>query len=148
MELTGHVFTIAQETQLFLGSCLLGVPLGMFWDGFRLLRTLLPHHWSAVFIEDTVFAAMTALVIECYGMMTAGGAVRYYYAAGALLGLALYLLTFGAVTKRMMLRFRRMRDRFGRSISRRMQRVSQKITGKFMKHHKNLQPTENLTENT
>lgn len=92
-----HFFSISEEARLFLGSCLLGLPIGMLLDIFRLLRATLPHHAIAVFLEDVCFALAAMVMLQCYATMFARSDLRGYFAVGALLGLTLYLLTIGTV---------------------------------------------------
>ena len=107
MELQGHSMTVAEQISLFLRSILLGLPAGLLLDEFRTLRALLPHRWLPVFLEDTVYVFLCIFMVQCYAWMYAGGAFRWQYAAGACLGLALYLVTVGAVWMRMLKRLRR-----------------------------------------
>ncbi|MBR5371561.1 MAG: spore cortex biosynthesis protein YabQ [Oscillospiraceae bacterium] len=122
--------------QLFLWSILLGVPLGMLYDCFRLLRTAIPHHGIMVFAEDTLFMLLSALMLECYGVMCARGAVRYYYAAGALAGFSMYLLTVGAVTRRLMHRSRRIIVKILRGMVRISRQIAKNLHGIIRKSHK------------
>lgn len=148
MEMPGYVFTVSQETRLFLMSCLLGLPLGLCFDCFRFLRTLLPHHRTAVFLEDALFAVGFVLLWQGYAVSAAGGSLRYYYALGALLGFALYLLTVGAVTKRMMQRIRQIRRRTCDLFGKCFRRICQFLRLKTVLHRKKYSRTEKMPETT
>ena len=148
MELTGYITSLSDETRLFFGSILLGLPLGMLYDCFRLLRAALPHHWIGVFAEDMVFMIVLALMLEGYGLAAADGAVRYYYAVGALIGFLLYLLTVGAVTRRMMQRIRGFCTRISAGMAQGIRQIAKIIRSGFMKYHKKHEGNEKLTENT
>ena len=36
-------FTVQEQTRLFVLACLAGIPLGMLYDGLRILRAVFPH---------------------------------------------------------------------------------------------------------
>ncbi len=46
---------IAQETEYFLLSCLLGAALGVVYDFLRVLRNTVSHNKVAVFVEDFLY---------------------------------------------------------------------------------------------
>lgn len=148
MGMPGYVFSVSQETRLFLLSCLLGLPLGLCFDCLRFLRTLLPHHRTAVFLEDALFAVGFVLLWQGYAVSAAGGSLRYYFALGALLGFALYLLTVGAVTKRIMRQIRRIRRRTGNLFNRCFRRICQFLRMKTVLHRKKHSYTEKMPETT
>lgn len=101
MEIPEQFFTVYQETWLFLGSCLLGIPLGLLWDAMRLLRCLLPHHAVAVFLEDMLLVFAAAVIVQCYAIVFARSVLRCYDAFGCVCGFVIYCCTVGAVTGRM-----------------------------------------------
>ncbi|HAG14533.1 MAG TPA: hypothetical protein DCG49_11840 [Ruminococcus sp.] len=105
----GVHLTLHAETIRFLGSCLLGIPIGLLLECFRTLRACLPHHCIAVFLEDALFSFGICFLLQCYAWMFAEDVLRWYHAAGAMLGFAVWLLTVGAVWRRMLCRFRRFR---------------------------------------
>lgn len=104
--MTEHIASISEQTRLFLGSCLLGLPIGICLDCFRFLRMLLPHHKIAVFLEDAALVLFSALLLQSYALMFAHGSLRGYFALGAALGLTLYLLTIGLVWIRILRKFK------------------------------------------
>lgn len=105
-----HIASISEQTRLFLGSCLLGLPIGMLLDVFRLLRLALPHRTIAVFLEDTIFMILSIFAVQSYAVMFAHSQMRGFFIVGALLGLLLYLLMIGAVWMRILHKFRRFFD--------------------------------------
>lgn len=107
-----HIASISEQTRLFLGSCLLGLPLGIFLDLFRFVRTVFPHSAFTVFIEDALFTILSVLAVQCYAVMFAHSQLRGFFAVGAMLGLLLYLVTIGSVWMRMLRKFRRTFDKF------------------------------------
>ncbi|MBQ8687953.1 MAG: spore cortex biosynthesis protein YabQ [Ruminococcus sp.] len=87
--------TIHEETLLFLYSCLLGAALGMVFDLFRALRTLLPHKGWMTALEDTLFLLFWAGTIAAFTSAFAKGDLRFYYIFGSILGFLLYRATLG-----------------------------------------------------
>ncbi len=136
MELQGHTLTAAAQISLFLRSILLGLPAGILLDCFRTLRAVFPHHALLVFLEDTVYVFSCVFMVQCYIWMFAGGAFRWQYAAGACLGLAVYLATAGAVWMRMLYRIRRAARGFYRILLRRVGEMMRKMTVRVKFHQK------------
>ena len=141
MDLPEHIFTIREQTRMFLGSVLLGLPAGLLLDVFRSLRTLVPHGKAAVFLEDTLFAFLTAVMLQTYSVMFVHGSLRIYCALGAFLGLLLYLLTIGALW----MRFLRTLHRLTSGIR---CRIRQKSTAFFVRISKKIKPRKKSVENT
>ena len=108
--MTEHLTTVSAEAEMFLLSVLLGLPAGVLLDALRLLRALIPHCAAAVFCEDALYVFCLMLLHQCCAVMFLHGSLRFYTAFGMLLGLALYLLTAGAVTGRVLRGIRRVRS--------------------------------------
>ena len=94
--------TVQQELALFGGSVLLGIPSGIFLDGFRLFRRCVRHPALAAAVEDALWLLGTAVLLLCYASACAKGVFRVYYAVGCLLGLIVYELTLGEPTVRLL----------------------------------------------
>ncbi len=133
MEIPEQFFTVYQETWLFLGSCLLGVPLGILWDAMRLLRCLLPHHSVAVFLEDVLLVFAAAVAVQCYAIVFARSALRYYDALGCACGFAIYCCTVGAVTGRILHRIRHGRTALAHQMKHMCCLIWKKIAGVFVR---------------
>ncbi|MBQ8922299.1 MAG: spore cortex biosynthesis protein YabQ [Oscillospiraceae bacterium] len=131
MELQGHTFTVAGQMSRFLCSILLGLPAGLLLDCFRTLRALLPHHALLVFLEDTVYVFLCIFTVQCYVWMYADGVFRWQYAAGACIGLAVYLVTVGAVWMRMLSRLRTTARRISGALRRRSALLIYRIKESF-----------------
>lgn len=127
--------TVSTELMRFCYSLLLGLPCGILLEIFRTLRALLPHHPIAVFIEDTIFSFSCCFVLQCYVWSFCAGALRWQYAAGMCLGLILWLLTAGAV-------WRRILDRV--QLTGRV--IREKIIRVFVGNTENTQDPENFSE--
>ena len=103
--------TVQEELLRFLRILLLGTACGVFFDLMRLLRALLPHGKLAVFLEDALFSFTVCFVLQVDAWSFCGGALCWQHFCGMALGLAVYLLTCGRVTARMLARLRRFRQR-------------------------------------
>ncbi|MDD5947525.1 MAG: spore cortex biosynthesis protein YabQ [Oscillospiraceae bacterium] len=133
MEIPEQFFTVYQETWLFLGSCLLGLPLGILWDAMRLLRCLLPHHAVAVFLEDVLLVFAAAVAVQCYAIVFARSALRYYDALGCVCGFVIYCCTVGAVTGRILHRIRHGRTALAHQMKHMCCLIWKKIAGVFVR---------------
>ena len=94
-------WTIREELALFGGSCLLGIPTGLLFDGFRAFRRCVRHPAWAVAIEDALWLLGAAVLLLVYASACAKGVFRAYYAAGCLLGFILYEMTLGQPAMRL-----------------------------------------------
>ncbi|MGN0591285.1 spore cortex biosynthesis protein YabQ [Ruminococcus sp.] len=90
-------FTVQEQGRLFWYSCLFGIPIGIGFDLFRILRAVLPHNKVLVALEDLIFCMLYALFVAAFSYGFARGHLRWYYPAGNLLGFAVYYLTAGKV---------------------------------------------------
>lgn len=88
-------FTIQEQTTLFLYACLLGLPIGLFYDIFRVLRVLFPHHLIAITLEDILFCFSCAVVLAAFTVTACRGEFRLFYPVGMLLGSFLWRFLFG-----------------------------------------------------
>ncbi|MDR0983543.1 MAG: spore cortex biosynthesis protein YabQ [Ruminococcus sp.] len=100
MDLMKEFFTINEQARLFLFSCLLGAPLGIIFDLFRISRRLIPHNKAVVHIEDIVFIFIWVILLVIYYTSFGMGQFRFIYVLGSGLGFVLYLVsTQGLFTK-------------------------------------------------
>ena len=90
-------FTVTEQTKLFLLSCLFGLPLGLFYDVFRVLRLCFPHPKLLVMLEDIFVMGVFAAFIGAFSVYFARGEFRVYYIVGSLCGFTVYYFTFGAL---------------------------------------------------
>ena len=92
-------WTTQEELLLFGGSVLLGIPAGILFDLWRILRRLRPHPAWLVAIEDTLWVISAGMLLLCYADTFAKGVFRGYFALGCGIGFVLYACTAGkAVT--------------------------------------------------
>ena len=92
--------TVAEETFIFLYSCLLGCGLAMVYDIFRILRLAFSGGKVMVFIEDGIFIAIATLATFIFCVHFCSGYFRVFVAVGELLGFILYYFTVGVVVFR------------------------------------------------
>jgi hypothetical protein len=92
MDLMREFFTINEQAKLFLFSCLLGVPVGVVFDVFRIARRIIPHSRWVVHVEDVVFVFIWAVLLVIYYTSFGMGQFRVIYVIGSGLGLVLYLV--------------------------------------------------------
>ncbi|MBQ3567129.1 MAG: spore cortex biosynthesis protein YabQ [Oscillospiraceae bacterium] len=97
MEGLESFFTSTQQLNLFLISCVFGIPIGVFFDIFRTLRILFKHGKIAVIIEDILFFIIYGIFIMCFTITAARSEFRFYYCFGNLLGFILYYVTVGHI---------------------------------------------------
>lgn len=92
-------FSIAEQTELFLLAVLAGAVLGIVFDAFRALRTVLPVMKKSAFtaVCDALFMIICGLAMYLFSMFFARGELRLYHIIGALLGFVIYILTAGTV---------------------------------------------------
>ncbi len=95
MEGLESFFTSGQQLNLFLMSCLFGVPIGIFFDIFRVVRIAFRHCKAAVIIEDIIFFMFYGVFLMCFTITAARSELRFYYCFGNLLGFILYFVTIG-----------------------------------------------------
>lgn len=89
--------TVEEQLLLFAGSCLLGIPLGLFIDACRLFRRTVPHPAILVLLEDIVVCFGAVLLLLTYTHTFAHSVFRAYYAFGCFLGWLLYVCTVGNI---------------------------------------------------
>jgi spore cortex biosynthesis protein YabQ len=90
-------FSVNEQTRLFLISCLFGIPLGILFDIFRVIRTLFPHNTILVAVEDILYMMIYAVFMTAFTIVCARGDYRFFYTVGNILGFALYFFTAGNI---------------------------------------------------
>ncbi|MBQ8731741.1 MAG: spore cortex biosynthesis protein YabQ [Oscillospiraceae bacterium] len=90
MEISVH-----QQLIDFLLSMVLGGMICLVFDGFRILRRGIPHHFIAVLGEDLLTFCIASAASYLFMMTASSGEVRLYILLGELLGFILWRLTLG-----------------------------------------------------
>ncbi len=92
-----YIQGLTAQTQIFLYSLGFGFLLGILYDVFRTLRTVISNSRGFVLFMDLLYFAVCAFLIFCFNMVVAGGHIRIYIALGELLGWLIYYFSFGAI---------------------------------------------------
>lgn len=74
-EIPDTYFTVQEQTTLFLFACLLGLPMGLLFDLFRMLRVLFRHAMVVVAIEDILFCCTCAVTLAAFTSVACRGEV-------------------------------------------------------------------------
>lgn len=83
--------------RLFLISCVLGIPIGIFYDIFRIIRIIIPHNNVFTAIEDLLFFVVYSVFIMCFTIGAAKAEFRIYYVLGNFIGFSVYFFTIGNI---------------------------------------------------
>lgn len=80
-------------------SVALGAALGILYDCFRAVRIVFPfmRKSGAVLAADIVFGLCFGTALFLFGAIFCRGSVRFFCAAGTLLGFILYIVTLGSL---------------------------------------------------
>ena len=84
-------FTIGEQLLSLGTALLLGVLVGLFYDGLRVLRSRLPIPLLGGLLDLLFWAAVT-VALFCHALVMEDGVVRIYMAAGVFGGAAGYFL--------------------------------------------------------
>ena len=76
---------IAQETEYFFLSCLLGAGLGVIYDFIRVFRNTVKHNRIVIFIEDFLYASFFGFSFFLFGTDLTGG-IRAFVLLGMFAG--------------------------------------------------------------
>jgi len=90
-------FRVSEQLKLFLISCLFGIPIGIVYDIFRIIRITLPHNTLLVAIEDILFFIMYSIFLMAFTIAAARADFRVYYILGNLLGFTVYFFSVGNI---------------------------------------------------
>lgn len=138
-------FTVAEQTELFLLSVVMGGAFGVIFDVFRALRVVFPplRCRGATAAGDILFFGICGFAIYVFSLTFAGGEVRGYYWVGAFLGGVIYIMTVGTVVMGI---FHGIFDRLYRFISiilRKLRSITEKLFGEISAKFQ-----EKIVENT
>lgn len=86
---------IVHQLQYFLASFLWGVLLFFLYDLLRILRKLIPHGLSAVFLEDLLFWLVASLFVFRMVFEKNSGILRLFFVFAFVAGLYVYFLLAG-----------------------------------------------------
>ena len=130
-------FTVQEQTRLFVLACLAGIPLGMLYDGLRILRAVFPHGKISVAAEDILFLLLWSIQLMGFVALFARGELRAFYAVGFFL----YRLTLGNLVvhavRRVSGAIRRLLHRLFRPLLSGTMHLHKKICVKFVRIRQN-----------
>lgn len=86
-------FTVSEQLNLFFICILFGIPLGLLYDVFRILRIILPHNALATAAEDVLFFIIYSVFIMLFTYTAARSEFRMYFIFGNLAGFFIYYFT-------------------------------------------------------
>ncbi len=89
----------AQLHQLYL-SCGLGFLLGVYYDVFRVTRSIMHSGARSVFIQDVLFFLSSAVVTFLFALAVMDGRLRFYLFFGEVIGFTSYYFTIGRLVMR------------------------------------------------
>ena len=84
---------VSNQANLFIIFSLVGVIIGLLFDGFRVLRKLFSTNDILTYIEDIVFWILTGIIIIYSMYRFCDGELRFFMILGIIFGTAIYLLT-------------------------------------------------------
>ena len=88
--------TFSNQQQLVLGcSVLFGFGLGMFYDLFRIFRTLVSCGKVTVFLQDMIYFFLSSFLAFGFILILNDGAVRLYLLIAFIIGWLLCYYTLG-----------------------------------------------------
>jgi spore cortex biosynthesis protein YabQ len=93
--------SLASQFQGFVISIGVGLLLGVYYDIFRIFRTVFRSESRAVFFQDLFYMLSAAFVTFLLALGVNYGDVRFYILAGEIIGWCLYYLTVGMITIRL-----------------------------------------------
>ncbi len=104
--------SLVLQFQGFLISVGVGVLLALFYDVFRIFRTVFHSERRAVFCQDLFFMLCAAFITFLLALGVSYGNVRFYILAGEIIGWCLYYLTVGMITIRLFMAVSKLLNKF------------------------------------
>lgn len=85
------------ETEFMFHAFYMGAFISFVYDGFRILRRVIPHPDIWVSLEDMAFWIYCAVKVFLMMYHESNGTLRWFAVGGALLGMVLYLKLFSPI---------------------------------------------------
>ena len=89
--------TVSGQAYTFLLSIGAGALLGILYDGFKVLRIVIPSRSIIVFFEDIIFWVLAALFSFTFILIFNSGEIRGFIIFGEIVGFFVYWLLFSPV---------------------------------------------------
>lgn len=87
--------TLASQIMIFLFSFVLGSFLGLIFDIFKVVNSILEKNLKRVFFEDILYFILSAFATFIYVLIVNMGEIRFYILSGEIIGWLIYRFTFG-----------------------------------------------------
>lgn len=131
-----YMFGLSLELSLFVRSVLMGILFGVIFDMLRVVRIIIPHKNWLVFAEDFLFMLFCGFWFFIFSMTSARGQLRAFLLIGSGIGFVLYIVTIGAVVKRVVTKTRDVIRAVLKRIYMALKRLLTPLAVKIRKHFK------------
>lgn len=131
-----YMFGLSLELSLFVRSVLMGILFGVIFDMLRVVRIIIPHKNWLVFAEDFLFMLFCGFWFFIFSMTSARGQLRAFLLIGSGIGFVLYIVTIGAVVKRVVTKTRDVIRAVLKRIYMALKRLLTPLAEKIRKHFK------------
>lgn len=84
------ILSLEGQCLLFLNTVLIGMAVGLFYDFFRTIRSLIRHPNVLVSFEDIVYWIVAVFVMFFYMLQANDGEIRPFSIFGVFIGMVLY----------------------------------------------------------
>lgn len=84
---------LREEAAAFLTAFLTGMIVACAYLVIRKLRRVIPHSLVVIAVEDGLYWIGMAVYVFVQIFQTSNGSIRWYFVAGAVLGLLVFILT-------------------------------------------------------
>lgn len=128
------IITLAEQTLIFLYSCLLGVFLSCYFDLFQVVRLIGGNRKTLTLICDLLFFLSAALFTYLFFVRFCSGQIRIYGLIGELLGFLICHFSISALFMKFADWIVRLIRRFLRLLSKPWIAVFKYFRKKFQKH--------------
>ncbi|MCL2036044.1 MAG: hypothetical protein FWG83_01485 [Oscillospiraceae bacterium] len=123
---------ISQSLYELMMFSVIGFFLGGLYEPLRIVRLFVKTGTVVIAIQDTLFLAISGLLIFAYSLEFGEGYFRYFYVAGVVFGASVYFLTAGKLISLIMGRFAyAIRVRILRPVKRLLKKLFMKIAQKI-----------------
>jgi hypothetical protein len=86
---------ISETLNLLADFAVIGFFLALLYEPLRISRKFAEQSAIVVGIEDVIFMVFAAIVMFAYSLELGGGTFRWYFAAGGIIGAAIYFFSLG-----------------------------------------------------
>ncbi len=95
--------TLTSQIMIFLFSFILGAFLGLIFDFFKVINSILKANLKRIFFEDILYFTLSAVVTFVYVLIVNMGEIRFYILCGEIFGWLIYRFTIGKLVYKFVL---------------------------------------------